>query len=61
MFPHNRVNVLTRGGVAAVPAIVMLGLWIVIQFVSGVGSIAETDETAAASPTWRTSAASWPA
>src|SRR5216110_138035 len=28
MFPRNRVRVLTRGGVAAVPAFVMLGLWI---------------------------------
>jgi len=45
MFPRNRVYVLTWGGVMAVPAIFMLGLWIVIQFVSGVGSIAVTNQT----------------
>jgi membrane associated rhomboid family serine protease len=44
MFPQNRVKVLTRGGVASVPAIVVLGLWIVIQLVSQLGSIAETSE-----------------
>jgi membrane associated rhomboid family serine protease len=45
MFPRNRVFVLTWGGVVAVPAIFMLGLWIVTQFINGVGSIAVTDET----------------
>jgi membrane associated rhomboid family serine protease len=45
LFPRNRVRVLTRGGVAAVPAFVMLGIWILIQFVSGLGSVARTEET----------------
>ena len=45
LFPRNRVRVLTRGGVAHVPAIVVLGLWIVIQLVSGLGSLARTSET----------------
>jgi membrane associated rhomboid family serine protease len=45
MFPRNRVYVLTWGGVMAVPAIFMLGLWIVTQFVNGVGTIAATEET----------------
>jgi membrane associated rhomboid family serine protease len=44
MFPNNRVRVLTRGGVASVPAIVVLGFWIVIQLISQVGSIAQTSE-----------------
>jgi membrane associated rhomboid family serine protease len=44
MFPQNRVKVLTRGGVASVPAIVVLGMWIVIQLVSQLGSIAQTSE-----------------
>ena len=44
MFPQNRIKVLTRGGVASVPAIVVLGLWIVIQLVSQLGSIAETSQ-----------------
>ena len=43
LFPRNRVRVLTRGGIASVPAIVVLGLWIVIQLISGVGSIANTE------------------
>ena len=46
LFPRNRVRVFTRGGIMAVPAFVMLGLWILIQFVSGVGSIARTEQTA---------------
>jgi membrane associated rhomboid family serine protease len=45
MFPRNRVYVLTYGGVATVPALMMLGLWILIQFVNGVGEIASTPET----------------
>jgi membrane associated rhomboid family serine protease len=45
MFPRNRVRVLMRGGVTAVPAFVMLGLWILIQLVSSVGSVARTEET----------------
>ena len=44
MFPQNRVKVLTRGGVASVPALVVLGMWIVIQLVSQLGSIAETSQ-----------------
>jgi membrane associated rhomboid family serine protease len=35
LFPRNRVRVMMRGGITAVPAYVMLGLWIVIQVVSG--------------------------
>ena len=45
MFPRNRVYVLTWGGVATVPALFMLGLWILTQFINGVGEIARTDET----------------
>jgi len=45
MFPRNRVYVLTYGGVATVPALFMLGLWILLQFVNGVGEIARTPET----------------
>jgi membrane associated rhomboid family serine protease len=45
LFPRNRVYVMTYGGVAAVPAILMLGLWILLQFVNGIGSVANTPET----------------
>jgi membrane associated rhomboid family serine protease len=46
LFPQNRVRVLTRGGVMHVPALLVLGFWIVLQFINGIGSVAKTDETA---------------
>jgi membrane associated rhomboid family serine protease len=45
LFPRNRIRVLTRGGIVALPAIAVLGFWIVIQLVSGMGSIAVTSDT----------------
>jgi membrane associated rhomboid family serine protease len=45
LFPRNNVYVLTWGGVMAVPAVFMLGLWILMQFINGAGSIATTEET----------------
>jgi membrane associated rhomboid family serine protease len=45
LFPRNRVRVLTRGGVMAVPAFVMLGIWILIQFVSQMGALVQTEQT----------------
>ena len=45
LFPRNRVRVMTRGGIMAVPAFVMLGLWILIQLVSQIGAMAQTEET----------------
>ncbi len=45
LFPRNTVRVLTRGGIANVPAIVVLGFWIVIQLINGIGSVAATSET----------------
>ena len=45
LFPRNRVRVLTRGGIAHVPAIVVLGFWILIQLINGMGSMATTTET----------------
>jgi membrane associated rhomboid family serine protease len=45
LFPHNRVRVLTRGGVVAMPAIAVLGFWILIQFINGIGSLAVTSAT----------------
>ena len=45
LFPRNRIRVLTRGGVAQVPAILVLGLWIVIQLFSSLGSLAQTADT----------------
>jgi membrane associated rhomboid family serine protease len=45
LFPRNRVYVMTYGGVATVPAVLMLGLWILLQFINGVGAVANTPET----------------
>ncbi len=46
LFPRNRVRVLTYGRIAHIPALVVIGFWIVLQFVNGLGSVARTDETA---------------
>jgi membrane associated rhomboid family serine protease len=45
MFGSNRVRVLMGGILTTVPAYVMIGLWIVLQFVNGFASIANTAET----------------
>lgn len=45
MFPKARVNVLLGRQIVAMPAFIVLGFWIVLQFVSGVGSIADTAQT----------------
>lgn len=45
LFPRNQVRVLTRGGIAHVPAIVVLGFWIFIQFINGIGALTATTET----------------
>jgi len=46
MFPQSRVNVLLGRQIVAMPAVMVLGMWIVFQLISGVGSIAYTDENA---------------
>ena len=46
MFPQSRVNVLLGRQVVAMPAVIVLGMWIALQLVSGVGTIAYTDESA---------------
>ena len=45
MFPRAPVNVLVYNRVVTMPAMVVLGLWIVLQLFSGVGSIATTSST----------------
>jgi membrane associated rhomboid family serine protease len=46
MFPHARVDVLVIRQIISLPAIAVIGFWIVLQLFSSVGSIARTDETA---------------
>jgi len=45
MFPKGKVNVLMGRGVIPMPALVVIGLWIVLQFFNGIGSIANTANT----------------
>ena len=45
MFPQGKVNVLMGRGVVPMSALVVIGLWIVLQFFSGIGSIANTGDT----------------
>ncbi len=39
LFPKRRVTVLLGYGVVQVPALVVIGFWIVLQFFNGIGSI----------------------
>jgi membrane associated rhomboid family serine protease len=45
LFPQGKVNVLMGRQVMQVPALVAIGLWIVLQLFSGIGSIAATAQT----------------
>jgi len=45
LFPQGRIRVLQGRGVMQVPALIVIGLWIVLQLFSGVGSIANTSDT----------------
>lgn len=42
MFPKQQVKVLIGRAIAPVPALIVIGLWIVLQFFSGIGSILDT-------------------
>ncbi len=46
LYPRGRVTVLTQFGPTYLPAIFVIGLWIVFQLFSGVGSIVTTTQTA---------------
>jgi membrane associated rhomboid family serine protease len=45
LFPQANVKVLQAQRVIQVPALIVIGLWIVLQFFSGIGSIANTEQT----------------
>jgi membrane associated rhomboid family serine protease len=48
LYPTRSVRVLIGWvGIVAMPAIVVIGLWAILQFLNGFGSIARTSETAA--------------
>ncbi len=46
LFPRGRVTVLIGRGITQVPALLAIGLWIVLQFVSGIGTITTSTQTA---------------
>jgi membrane associated rhomboid family serine protease len=45
LFPRGQVRVLMGRGVVPMPALVVIGFWIVLQFINGVGSITQSAET----------------
>src|SRR5512132_3118049 len=45
LFPQGKVKVLQGQQVIQMPALIVIGIWIVLQFFSGVGSIANTAQT----------------
>jgi membrane associated rhomboid family serine protease len=45
LFPQGKVRVLQGQRVVQVPALIAIGIWIVLQFFSGIGSIANTAQT----------------
>jgi membrane associated rhomboid family serine protease len=45
MFPQGRIQVLMGRGVIPMPALMVIGFWIVLQLFSGIGSIAASADT----------------
>jgi membrane associated rhomboid family serine protease len=44
LFPHSRVRVLLYNQIVAMPAVVVLGFWIVLQLISYAGTLAQTQD-----------------
>jgi membrane associated rhomboid family serine protease len=45
LFPQGKVRVLQGQQVIQVPALIVIGMWIVLQFFSGIGSVGNTAQT----------------
>ncbi len=45
LFPKGKVKILQSQRVIEVPALIVIGIWFVVQFFSGIGSIANTAQT----------------
>jgi rhomboid family protein len=45
LFPRQRVRVLLMRSIVYMPAIFVIGLWVLLQFVNGIGQLAQTEET----------------
>lgn len=44
-FPGQKVNVLLRNSIVAMPSLVVIGFWFFLQIVSGTGSLYSTEDT----------------
>jgi membrane associated rhomboid family serine protease len=44
LFPQGRIRVFTGQQIAYAPAILVIGLWIILQFFSGIGSLSSTQQ-----------------
>lgn len=45
LFPQRKVTVMLGSGVTQMPALIVIGLWFVLQLFSGIGSIASSADT----------------
>ena len=45
MFPARRVRVLLIRMITTMPAWIVIGFWVVLQFVNGIGQLAQTEQT----------------
>ena len=45
LFPRQKVRVLMMRQIVVMPAFIVIGFWILLQFISGVGQISQTEET----------------
>jgi membrane associated rhomboid family serine protease len=45
LFPQRKVTVMVGSGVTQMPALIVIGLWFVLQLFSGIGSIASSADT----------------
>jgi membrane associated rhomboid family serine protease len=52
MFPTNRVRVMMGYVVTTVPAVIVLGLWIVLQFINGIAALSVATEQTAGVAFW---------
>jgi membrane associated rhomboid family serine protease len=45
LFPQGKINVMQGQRAIQVPALIVIGLWFVLQFFSGIGSLSTTADT----------------
>jgi membrane associated rhomboid family serine protease len=45
LFPNGRIKLMTRGGIIYVPALLAIGVWIALQFISLAGTMSNTADT----------------